>query len=117
MFFTPRPFTLGEKSIGFTAGRGSAGEGEVDLRIEGEEPNELRRLAASIGGFMGRENEVGVPGVEGAGEAITAEESTPNPARSGGAGLPELTRLGGRSIFEVFPCCESVNCPSFVFRV
>ena len=108
MFFTPRPFTLGEKSIDLTAGSGKAGDGEVDLR---DEPNELRRLAASMGGFIGRENDVGVPGVEGAGDAITAESAI-NPARtgrSGGAGLPELTRLGGRSILEVLPCCASVN--------
>ena len=116
-FFTPGPFTLGEKSIGLTAGSGKAGDGEVDLR---DEPNELLRLAASIGGFIGRENDVGVPGVEGAGDAITAEESPINPVRtgrSGGAGLPELTRLGGRSILEILPCCASVNWPSFVLRV
>ena len=116
VFLTPR-LCLGEKSIGFTAGSGSAGEGEVDLLIDGEEPNELRRLAARVGGFIGSENDVGVPGVEGAGDAITAEESPGRKGKSGGAGLPELTRLGGRSIFDTFPCCARVNWPSFVLRV
>lgn len=124
VFFTPRPcaWTFGEKSIDLTAGRGSAGDGDVDRRMEGDELNELRRLAVSIGGFIGSENDVGVPGVDGAGDAMMAEEfggkSLLLIAKSGGAGLFEETRLlGGRSIFAILPCWERENCPSFDLRV
>lgn len=75
VFLTPSPWTFGEKSIGLTAGRGKAGDGDVDRRIEGEELKELRRLTARIGGFIGRENPVGVPGVDGAGDAIAVAKS------------------------------------------
>jgi hypothetical protein len=100
---------LGEKSIGFTAGSGSAGDGDVDRRRDGEELKELRRLAVSIGGFIGSENDVGVPGVDGAGDAIIAEDpagkSLLRVGKSGGAGLFDDIRLrGGRSMREIFPC-------------
>jgi hypothetical protein len=105
-----------------TAGKGKIGDGDVERRSDGEELNELLRLAASIGGFMGLENEVGVPGVDGAGEAITAalsrEKLLLRDGKSGGAGLLDDTLLrGGRSIRESFPCCERENWPSFDLRV
>lgn len=44
-FLYPRVVNgLGEFSIGLTAGKGMEGAGEADLRIEGEDPNEDRRL-------------------------------------------------------------------------
>lgn len=95
----------------------------MDLLRDGDELKELRRLAASIGGFMGSENDVGVPGVDGAGEGTIAEEfggkSELLTGKSGGAGLLDEMRRprGGRSIFEIFPCWESENWPSFVFKV
>lgn len=120
-FLTPRPWAFGEKSIGLTAGKGKAGDGDVERRIEGEELKELRLLAARIGGFIGRENPVGVPGVDGAGDAIAIADPISNSLplwKSGGAGLLEDTRLrGGRSILESFPCCERENCPSLDFSV
>ena len=62
---------IGEFSIGLTAGSGMDGAGEADLRIEGDDPKEERRLCVMAGGFIGRAKEVGVPGMEadGAGEA------------------------------------------------
>lgn len=108
-FFAPSPRTLGEKSIGLTAGKGRAGDGEVERRIDGDELNELRRLAASMGGFIGSENDVGVPGIDGAGDAVTADESGARlllrTGKSGGAGLlEEILLRGGRSILEILPC-------------
>lgn len=106
--------------MGLTAGSGSEGAGEADLRIDGDELNDDRLLWAIAGGFIGNDRDVGVPGAEGAGEAIASDDESPNVGRdpnSGGAGLFEDIRLAGRSILENFPCCASVNCPSFVFRV
>jgi len=37
-------YGLGECSIGRTAGRGIDGAGEAERRIDGEEPNDERRL-------------------------------------------------------------------------
>lgn len=64
----------GECSIGRTAGRGIEGAGEADLRKDGEEANEERRLWLRAGGFIGSAREVGVPGIEadGTGEAGAA---------------------------------------------
>lgn len=60
---------FGEFSIGRTAGRGIDGAGEAERRIEGEDPKEDRRLCEIAGGFIGRANDVGVPGIEGPGDA------------------------------------------------
>ena len=122
VFRTPRPCTFGEKSIDFTAGSGRAGDGEVERRRDGDELKELRRLAVSIGGFIGSEKEVGVPGVDGAGDCMTAEDaagkSLLRTGKSGGAGLFDDIRLrGGRSILEIFPCWDRENWPSFDFSV
>lgn len=66
-------FKLGEEISGRTAGRGKEGAGEADLRKEGEEPNEERRLwVRAGGGSIGKGVASGVPGLEGAGEAIGA---------------------------------------------
>ena len=56
-FLTPRPaaaWTLGDVE-GMTAGSGSEpeGAGETDRRIDGDEPNEERRLCVAMGGFIG----------------------------------------------------------------
>lgn len=69
-FFTPiPPKRPGDAaSRGFTAGNGIEGAGEADLRIEGEEPNEERRLRDTGGGSMGRGAVNGVPGVEAPGD-------------------------------------------------
>lgn len=46
---------LGE--FGMTAGSGIEGAGEAERRIDGDEPNEDRRLCDVGGGFMGRAND------------------------------------------------------------
>ena len=46
-FFTPIVpirYGFGDFSIGSTAGRGIEGAGDADLRMEGEEPKDDRRL-------------------------------------------------------------------------
>ena len=76
-FLTPNaPYGLGEFSMGLTAGSGSDGAGDADRRIDGEEPNEDRRLCEYAGGFMGRAREVGVPGIEGAGDAGASDAAS-----------------------------------------
>ena len=65
----PAPrYGFGEFSIGRTAGRGIEGAGDADRRIDGDEPKEERRLWVIAGGFIGRAKDVGVPGIEGAGD-------------------------------------------------
>jgi len=44
---------LGEVE-GMTAGSGTEGAGEADLRMAGDEPNDDRRLRDVGGGFIGR---------------------------------------------------------------
>lgn len=120
LFFTPSPCILGELSI-FTAGSGRAGAGDVERLTEADELKELL-LEARTGGFIGNEKDVGVPGVEGAGDGAIAEEvggrselRTPN---SGGAGLfDDIRRRGGRSILETLLCWLRENWPSFDFNV
>ena len=56
---------LGE--FGITAGRGMDGAGDTD-RLE--EKEDLRLWLITLGGFMGRAIDVGVPGAEGTGEPI-----------------------------------------------
>lgn len=59
---------------GFTAGSGNAGDGEADRRsaemddCAGDPEKDERRLEEKGGGFIGRDIEVGVPGVEGVGD-------------------------------------------------
>ena len=68
----PRPENgIGECSIGRTAGKGIEGAGEADLRTDGEEAKDERRLCVNTGGFIGSAKDVGVPGIDadGAGEA------------------------------------------------
>ena len=110
---------------GFTAGRGSAGEGEADrLNADtddcaGEPENEDLRLEENGGGFMGIDIEVGVPGVEGVGEGATSypwfdRVGAAKVAISVGAGLPEIL-LAGNSILVDRLYCDNVNCPSRAF--
>lgn len=92
---------LGEASIGITAGRGSEGAGDTERR---EEKDDLREWLMTLGGFIGKAIEVGVPGVEATGEPPATAELVSRAARmdlwpiSGGAGLCEDIRLGGRSV-------------------
>jgi hypothetical protein len=68
---------------------------------------------------MGRLEAIGVPGVDGAGEAIAREFAVGCCGRlvtSGGAGLLEEMRLAGRSILRTFPWGVNVNWPSLVFN-
>ena len=112
---------LGE--LGITAGNGIDGAGEAERRIEGDDiaPKEERRLCDVGGGCIaGKARDCGVPGIEGTGEPTLSVESAANEARapkSGGAGLFEDIRRGGRSIFVTLLCGSSANLPSFVFRV
>ena len=98
------------------------GAGDAERRIEGEAfPIEDRRLREiEAGGFMGRAKDEGVPGAEGAGEGARIDVFEVERARlwrrSGGAGLLDVLRRGGRSILDILPCCESENWPSLVFR-
>lgn len=63
---------LGEDISGLTAGNGNDGAGDADLRNDGEEPNDDRRLEPIAGGSIGRGVVRGVPGFDGAGEAIAS---------------------------------------------
>jgi hypothetical protein len=114
---------LGEASMGMTAGRGIEGAGDTE-RLE--EKDDRRLWLMTLGGFMG--NEVGVPGADGTGEPMLAADSTDSCARkpkSGGAGLLDDIRRGGRSalawLATLFDLPSSwllrVYCPSFVFSV
>lgn len=107
----PRLFKLGE--FGMTAGKGIDGAGEADRRMEGDEPNEERRLCEVGGGcIVGKANDCGVPGIEGTGDPMARLASPTNEARppkSGGAGLFEDTRRAGRSIFVTLLCCAREN--------
>lgn len=110
---------LGEDISGLTAGSGNEGAGEADRRIAGDEPNDDRLLDAVIGGSIGRGVAIGVPGFEGAGEAIAspaalAVEECLCPI-SGGAGLCVEILRPGRSILLNLPCVERVHEPSLSF--
>lgn len=98
-------FMLGE--FGMTAGKGIDGAGEADRRMEGDEPNEERRLCDVGGGcIVGKAKDCGVPGIEGTGDPIPRPSPT-NEARlpkSGGAGLFDDTRRAGRSILLTLLC-------------
>ena len=94
---------FGEFSIGRTAGRGIEGAGEADLRIDAEEPNDDRRLWEMVGGSIGSRKELGVPGIDGTGDAGLIEDASGPPIMRGvpscGAGLSERCLRPGRSIF------------------
>lgn len=110
---------LGE--LGMTAGRGIDGAGEAERRMEGEEPNEERRLCEVGGGcIVGRASDCGVPGMDGTGEPIARLQSPTKDARppkSGGAGLLEDTRRAGKSILVTLLCWAKENWPSLFFSV
>ena len=123
-FFTPTPapmYGFGEFSIGRTAGKGIDGAGEAERRMEGEEPKEDRRLCEIVGGFMGKASDVGVPGIEGPGEAGARDaESRGVYGRapdSCGAGLLADILRPGRSILVTLLCWLKVGCPSLVLRL
>lgn len=94
-----------------TAGSGRDGAGDAERRTDGDDPNEERRLWDTGGGSIGRFEAMGVPGVEGAGEAMAIELLVGCDLALGscGAGLFEDIRRAGRSIFKNFPCEVSVN--------
>ena len=70
---------FGEASMGITAGSGIEGAGDTERR---EDKDDLREWLTTLGGFMGRAAEVGVPGAEGAGEALPAAEPASRVART-----------------------------------
>lgn len=71
---------LGEASMGMTAGSGIDGAGDTD---RWDENDERRLWLTTLGGFMGKANDVGVPGAEGAGELIeVGPEAAPSMAAS-----------------------------------
>lgn len=106
-------YGFGDFSIGRTAGKGIDGAGDADRRMAGDEPNEERRLWVIAGGFIGSASDVGVPGIEGAGDPGANEDVSPlarcGRTVSGGAGLLEDILRPGRSIFVTLLCWLSVN--------
>ena len=122
MFLTARPIAalrLGDEISGLTAGNGSDGAGEADRRNDGDEPKDDRRLEASSGGSMGSGVVKGVPGFDGAGEAMARLLLLALEARCGisaGAGLFDEIRRPGRSILLNLPCVDNVAVPSLSFR-
>ena len=113
-------FRLGDETSGLTAGNGSEGAGEAERRMAGEEPNEDLRLEAVMGGSIGRGVARGVPGLEGAGEAIAKAEALAVDeclwTESIGAGLCVDTLRPGRSILLNLPCVDNVQEPSLSFK-
>lgn len=89
------------------------GAGDADRRIEGDDPNDDRRLCEMTGGFIGRASEVGVPGMDGAGDPGAKEAASaarwPRAFMSGGAGLLDDILLPGRSIFVTLLCWRRLN--------
>lgn len=110
---------LGE--LGMTAGSGIEGAGEAERRIDGDEPNEDRRLCEVGGGFIGRASDWGVPGADGAGEPAAKADACATkdarPPKSGGAGLLDEILRAGKSIFVTLLCGSSVNSPFLFFRL
>jgi hypothetical protein len=77
VFLNPIPPNgLGELSMSLTAGNGIDGAGDADRRIEADEPNDERRLWEIGGGFIGSANEVGVPGIDAAGDAGAIDDAS-----------------------------------------
>lgn len=121
MFRTARPiaaFKLGEDISGRTAGNGREGAGEAERRIAGDEPKDDLRLDAVRGGSMGKGVVIGVPGFDGAGEAIARPVAPADECRciSTGAGLCVDTRRPGRSILLNLPWVCRVQVPSLSFN-
>lgn len=91
-----------------------------------EEKDERRLWLTTLGGFIGREVDVGVPGADGTGEPMDVPESTTESCarwpKSGGAGLLEDIRRGGRSALMWLASLgalssePNVYCPSLVLR-
>jgi hypothetical protein len=118
VFRTANPiaaFKLGDEISGLTAGRGRDGAGEADRRKEGDEPKDDRRLEVMAGGSIGNGVVSGVPGFEGAGEAMARVLALAR-CMSGGAGLFEDIRRLGKSILLNFPCVDKVHVPSLSFN-
>ena len=112
-------FRLGDEISARTAGKGREGAGEADRLKEGEDPKEDLLLPETIGGSIGRGVVRGVPGFEGAGDAIVIPATLAFDALcgcSGGAGLFDEIRLPGKSILLNLPCVERVQVPSFSLR-
>lgn len=95
---------LGDASMGMTAGSGIDGAGDTERR--NDEKDDRRLWLTTLGGFMGSAADVGVPGAEGTGDPM--DGAGPPPAasmtdswarwpKSGGAGLLDEMRRGGRS--------------------
>ena len=126
VFLTARPIAalrLGDEISGLTAGSGNEGAGEADLRNDGEDPKDDRRLVANNGGSIGKGVVSGVPGFEGAGEAMARLLTLALDARcvrsaggAVGAGLLDDIRRPGRSILLNLPCVERVGVPSLSLR-
>ena len=78
--------------------------------MDGDEPNDERRLCEITGGFIGRARDVGVPGIdaEGAGDPGATDGLSRNMCglrpRSGGAGLLDEIRRPGKSILAILLC-------------
>lgn len=104
VFLTAKPIAalrLGDDISARTAGKGREGAGDADRLNDGEDPNEDLRLPETTGGSIGRGVVSGVPGFEGAGDAIVIPDALAFDAlwdSSGGAGLLEEIRRPGRSI-------------------
>lgn len=112
---------LGDDTSGRTAGRGKDGAGEAERRIAGDvcEPKDDLLLEAVSGGSMGKGVARGVPGLDGAGDAIARPVALAEEARwaaSTGAGLCVEMRRPGRSILLNLPCVERVQVPSLSFN-
>jgi hypothetical protein len=78
VFLTPRPIAalrLGDEISGRTAGKGNEGAGDAERLNEGDEPNDDLRLPDMTGGSIGKGVVKGVPGFEGAGEAIAKPDA------------------------------------------
>lgn len=112
---TPIPAAkgFGEFSIGRTAGSGIDGAGDADRLMDGEEPKEDRRLWEIAGGFIGSASVVGVPGIDGAGDAGAMDKTSgaicDREPGSGGAGLLDEILRAGRSILVILLCWLRVN--------
>jgi hypothetical protein len=106
-----------------TAGSGKVGAGETERR---EENDDLRLWLTTLGGFIGNGRDVGVPGAEGTGDPIEVAESTTESCarwpKSGGAGLLEEMRRGGKSALMWLARRGGLSSwlrvywPSFVFK-
>lgn len=107
-FLAKRAWGLGDAE-GIMAGRGIDGAGDADRRIAGEElPKEDRLLEEAGGGGIGKAEEAGVPGAEGAGDAAGLDDASEVSRllceKSGGAGLFDVLLLDGWSILCILPC-------------